>query len=118
MKHNWYPIDKSEKRTSSSADLEEGLTKALIKRQESKRVCDFCNGKRLRYQGLGIYLCLDCKKETKTAYGKVREYIDDMGPCTMMELMDGTGLSKEEIEALVESGSIEFLGGGLVRFGK
>lgn len=120
---NWYPIkdnsrffNKLEGRAAtpsiptppSSRSLEDGLARALKQRQDSITHCEHCHSKYIEYQGLGLYLCNECNKITKTKYAKVREYLEEKGNCTMLEIIEVTGLSKSDIEALIQCGSIEY----------
>ena len=75
--------------------------------------CPECKSRRIEYIGLGKYQCKKCGHEMLDNYGKVRECIDMYGPVTMQEVMDITGLSREDIRELSESGSITIVGTGI-----
>ncbi len=131
VQRSWYKInDKSKyvkKVVASTTDekkepvfhtndsLEDGIARALRQRTETKTFCEHCNSRNISYQGLGIYLCEDCKMETKTNYGKVREFLDRVGSCNANELILGTGLTKADIDSLVKAGSIEYKRDGMIR---
>lgn len=71
--------------------------------------CDKCNAM-LEYLGCGRYICKECGNEMLDDYGKVRSYLDTHGPTPMPKLMYVTGLSREQIEALIKRGSVSYTG--------
>lgn len=112
VRREWY---KTIRKSDESTDLSDGIARALRQRHDTKVMCEFCGSRVLTYQGLGVYVCADCKKETLTDYGKVRAYLDEVGTCSASELMKATGLSKSDLEALINSGSIAYREGGMLK---
>lgn len=71
--------------------------------------CGLC-GFRLEYIGIGEYRCLKCGNHMLDDYGKVRKYIIEFGKSGIIEIANGTGVSKDYIEQLIEEGTLVFEG--------
>ena len=93
----------------SNVDLEGGLQKA-VKERRMPKFCTACHGP-LTYKGLGEFECGKCNKEYLTNYGRIRRVLDINGAMTIQELLEETGLSKEDIKELVDDGSLSVVGG-------
>lgn len=71
--------------------------------------CSKCQSENLIYDGLGRYICTECGTEFMDNYGKVRSCIEQNGfysSMPMKEVMDKTGLTKDEIKDLLDAGKI------------
>ena len=68
--------------------------------------CERCKGK-LEYIGSGKYECENCKCIMMDDFGKLKAYIDEHGPTTVMELSVMTGVKKSLIESFLKKGRLE-----------
>lgn len=88
----------------------ENQLKRLIKVSDQPDFCPSC-GQKFEYIGLGQYKCTGCGAIDYDAYGRVRNYIDKNGTCTPTELMRNANVSRSDIKALIERGSLEVIAG-------
>lgn len=103
----------SYKQQESSSDELTNQIQNLIKVKNQPLKCSTCNGTRLKYTGLGQYECSKCNNITYNNYGKAREVLDNYGPLSVQELMDKSDLSREDIQQLMNEGSLILSSGGL-----
>ena len=68
--------------------------------------CERCSGK-LDYIGSGKYECEVCKHLMMDDFGKVKAYIDENGPATIIELSAMTGVRTSLIESFLKKGRLE-----------
>ena len=68
--------------------------------------CERCHGK-LDYIGSGKYECEICNHIMMDDFGKVKEYIDEHGPTSVMELATMTGVRRSLIENFLKKGRLE-----------
>lgn len=106
--------DKGLRRPSGILDrnssLEKGLQSLLAKKDVVKE-CSKCGCKRLKYTGLGKYECQNCANIDYNKYGRVRDYIELNGQSSILEIMESTGLTRNDIQMLVDSGSVTIVDG-------
>lgn len=69
-------------------------------------VCRRCRHN-MKYNGSGIYECIECGWKYLSNFGKVKRYLDENGPCTAVKLSKETGVSQKVINQLIEEGRIE-----------
>ena len=113
MQRNNYPIQQNINNVNdNSSNIENGLSK-LIKSQSKPASCKYCNSRKLEYDGLGKYKCIECKKYVYSNYGLVRETLDIYGSLDITSLMTKTGLSRKEIKELIDNGSISVSATGI-----
>lgn len=74
--------------------------------QSQKRYCPRC-ASQLKYLSLGDYVCPNCGHKEKDDYGKVREFIDENGPCSAYVIHMSTGVSQEVINDFIKKGKLE-----------
>lgn len=68
--------------------------------------CKNCGGK-LEYKGSGRYKCQICGTIKLDNFGKVREYIEENGPASAMEISMATGISVTQIGEYLRKGRLE-----------
>ncbi len=83
----------------------------LIRDQDFNNKCKSCGSSDLKYEGLGEYKCRKCGIITLNSYGKIREYIGVNGIATPYEIMAATGVSRNEINNLIDKGDLKMVGG-------
>lgn len=110
--------DKRQTRTDAyrpKGDLESSI-RQLIKQRSGKCLhCEKCGSRNLEYLGLGRYNCIECKNIVLNNYGKVRECVDTYGSVSVVEVMDKTGLTKEDIRELEREGSVRLNVNGKIK---
>ena len=94
-----------------SEELMKGLQQAVRERRAPK-FCKTCAIK-LEYKGLGQYVCENCGESVYTNYGKIRKVMDIGQGMTVTEICEQTGLTKEDINELIEDGSVQVIGGSI-----
>lgn len=72
--------------------------------QES--ICQKCQGK-MEIIGSGKFRCKECGNEYMDDFGKVKEYIEEHGPSSIVEVADATGVKHRVIEDLLRKGRVE-----------
>ena len=65
--------------------------------------CERCRGK-IEYIGGGKYECETCAHIMLDDFGKVKDYIDEHGPTSILELSAITGVKRSLIESFLKSG--------------
>lgn len=81
----------------------------LIKNKMTKPVrCSKCNAI-LTYSGVGEYTCPDCNNKEYDDYGLVRNYIEQNPEATVAEVELYTGVTKDTIKYLIETGRISLV---------
>ena len=69
--------------------------------------CERCHHGKLIYIGSGKYECEVCEHVMMDDFGKVKAYIDENGPTTVMELSAVTGVRRSLIEHFLKKGRLE-----------
>ena len=69
--------------------------------------CERCHHGKLIYIGSGKYECEVCEHVMMDDFGKVKAYIDENGPTTIMELSAVTGVRRSLIEGFLKKGRLE-----------
>lgn len=90
--------------------INEQQLKQLIRVPDKLDICPHC-GDKYEYVGLGQYKCIGCGNINYDAYGRVRNYIDNNGTCSPSELMKKANVSRADIKALIDRGSLEIIAG-------
>lgn len=70
------------------------------------RDCSKCGG-RLKYQGVGEYVCEDCGNVEFDDYGKVRAYIETHNDNRLAVVAEKTGVSRQAVQRMLDEGRIE-----------
>lgn len=96
------------KRTTSS--IERGL-QTMLQSKDNVLQCEHCGSRILKFNGLGEYICSKCGRSTYNNYGKVRAHLDLNGAATIAEVCAATGLTRADIQDLIDSNSISVTGG-------
>lgn len=86
--------------------MSEDSLKDKLEVRASLLVCEKCSGI-MRYRGAGLHKCEECGYEVLDAYGKARQFLEKHGPCNIMEIAAGTGLSRSEVSELLKEGRLE-----------
>lgn len=60
-----------------------------------------------RENGTSFYLCENCGYEEPTNFGIVREYLDEHGNASALEISRDTGISIQEINSFLRKGRLE-----------
>lgn len=68
--------------------------------------CEKCRGN-MQFKGKGIYVCSKCGWEYMSHLGKVKQYIEEHGPCKAAELVRKTKVSQRRIDEFIAEGRIE-----------
>lgn len=68
--------------------------------------CEVC-GEKLRFTGLGEYMCDGCKHLQYDDYGKVRNYIEEHHGATQSEVSQATGVPINRIRQMLREEKIE-----------
>ena len=68
--------------------------------------CEKCREK-LVYIGSGKYECEACNYIMMDDFGKVKDYIEEHGPTSILELAAVTGVKRSLIEGFLKSGRLE-----------
>lgn len=68
--------------------------------------CEICGGI-LKESGLGIYVCSQCGHEILSEFGQIKQYIEEHGASTAIQISDGTGISVTRIDKYLREGRIE-----------
>ena len=84
--------------------MEKGVKKVKI--DEVPTVCKECDGK-YEYVSHGKYVCTDCKSVAYDDFGKIRKFIEDNGPSTLMAIVKGTGVPLSKVNDFVSDGRME-----------
>lgn len=69
--------------------------------------CEECGGNHIKYQGVGTYICEDCRHEMFDDYGKVRNYLDEQRGATMHDVAMATGVPQNKIRQLIREERFE-----------
>lgn len=67
---------------------------------EKPDACDKC-GERLKYKGLGEYVCEKCGNLMMDDYGKIRNYLEQHPGVNAVVLSEKTGVSKRVIKQML-----------------
>lgn len=68
--------------------------------------CSKCKGK-LKYEGIGEFVCLDCGNIERDDYGKVRFYIENHHDNRLAVVAAATGVSRQSVQRMLDEGKIE-----------
>lgn len=75
--------------------------------------CEECGGK-MKYTGVGEYVCESCSHVMLNDYGKVRNYIEKHPGANLAEVSEATGVGKNKIRQLLREEKIEIAGNSVV----
>lgn len=70
--------------------------------------CPRCKGK-LFYIGSGRYKCERCENEVMDDFGKVKEFLEENGPSSAVEIAESTGVRVDVIEFFLKKGRLEII---------
>ena len=101
-----YRATSSDKDAEIPIDYSNPLS-ALVKIGGYPECCSKCGG-RVEYVGLGKYECTnhDCRNVEYDNYGKVRSVLDINMNLNFNDVMAKTGLTRTELQNLIDRGSI------------
>ena len=68
--------------------------------------CSKCGGK-IKYSGIGEYVCENCGNVERDDYGKVRQYIETHNDNRLVEVAEKTGVSRQAVQRMLDEGRIE-----------
>ena len=88
--------------------MEKDLEKLVYMRKMEK--CELCHHK-MKYIGLGKFVCSYCGNEKLDEYGKLREFLDENGPTPEGIVAQQTGISMNRIEQYLRHGRVEIPNG-------
>ena len=69
--------------------------------------CEECGSNHIKYQGVGSYICEDCRHEMFDDYGKVRNYLDAQHGATLHDAAMATGVPQNKIRQLIREERFE-----------
>ena len=78
--------------------------------KRNTKICPECRGK-MEYIALGEYRCSKCNYLFLDNYGKIREYIDEHGPSTPIQIEEATGVPREVVDSYLKNGKLEIVNG-------
>ena len=107
-----YFVYKSQNNNAIESSKVEDNLRQLLKSSKKPIACNICNGK-LDYKGLGHYICTKCGNNEYDNYGKIRNLLDINTTMSIGEVIEKTGLTREDIKDLLDEGSIQLCGRGL-----
>lgn len=113
MRPRYFPMPKGEVKTThavQTSEIENGL-QTMLRSKDNVLQCEHCGCRRLHFVGLGEYVCTKCNQSTYNNYGKVRACLDINKTATIAEVCEQTGLSRTEIQELIDNNSISVAGG-------
>lgn len=68
--------------------------------------CSECGGK-IKYSGIGEYVCENCGNVERDDYGKVRAYIETHSDNRLAVVSEKTGVSRQAVQRMLDEGRIE-----------
>lgn len=68
-----------------------------------------CGSRKLRYEGLGEYICEECGTSCFDDYGLVRNYIEHHSGASVPRVSRETGVPVSTIRKMIEEGKFDFL---------
>lgn len=93
---------------------EERELKELMDAASRPKECEVCGGQ-LKFKGLGKYVCKSCQHEMMDDYGKVRAFLDLDSNAPIAVIEASTGVSKEFIKKMLDSGMVQVTGDSKVK---
>ena len=69
--------------------------------------CSGCGGRKLKYTGVGEYVCEDCNTINYDEYGLVRSYIEQHRGATQSEVSMATGVHINKIRQMLRDEKLE-----------